>query len=293
MSAAEGNIRSVHPATSVQAALDMAARGLSATEIGRVLDCPRSTVRAWLTPTARSADGRDATCCSGCGAVHLTAETEPAAYAYLLGLYLGDGCISAHARGVFRLRITLDTRHPGIIQECRAALSAVAPRNKISVRLRSGGFETSKPDSNVEISVYAKWWPCALPQHGIGRKHERPIVLQDWQERLVDQHPRSPAARADPLRRMPLRQHRHELAISAVQLQQPVGGHPADLLRRLRSTRSSLDPGATHGLRVPEGRCRATGRVCRAKAMMARGVPVAGCWTRPWSTPAEAERLAA
>lgn len=116
----------------------MAARGLSPTEIGR-MDCPRSTVRAWLTPTARSADGRDATCCSGCGAVHLTAETEPAAYAYLLGLYLGDGCISAHARGVFRLRITLDTRHPGIIEECRVALSAVAPRNKVGVRLRSGG----------------------------------------------------------------------------------------------------------------------------------------------------------
>lgn len=179
----------VHPATSVQAALDMAARGLSATEIGRVLDCPRSTVRAWLTPTARSADGRDATCCSGCGAVHLTAETEPAAYAYLLGLYLGDGCISAHARGVFRLRIALDTRYPGIIEECRVALSAVAPRNKVGVRLRSGGFETSKPDSNVELSEYAKWWPCVLPQHGRGRKHERPIVLEGWQERLVDEHP--------------------------------------------------------------------------------------------------------
>jgi hypothetical protein len=29
----------------------------------------------------------------------------------------------------------------------------------------------------------------ALPQHGPGRKHERPIVLADWQELIVEEHP--------------------------------------------------------------------------------------------------------
>ena len=28
-----------------------------------------------------------------------------------------------------------------------------------------------------------------FPQHGPGRKHERPIVLADWQLELVEQHP--------------------------------------------------------------------------------------------------------
>ncbi len=31
--------------------------------------------------------------------------------------------------------------------------------------------------------------PCVLPQHGPGRKHERPIVLTTWQRDLVAEHP--------------------------------------------------------------------------------------------------------
>lgn len=34
-----------------------------------------------------------------------------------------------------------------------------------------------------------KHWPCVFPQHGPGRKHERPIVLDDWQRRIVEAHP--------------------------------------------------------------------------------------------------------
>ena len=51
----------------------------------------------------------------------------PDSYAYLLGLYLGDGCLSASARNVYKLRIVLDVRYPGIISECRAAMEAVCP----------------------------------------------------------------------------------------------------------------------------------------------------------------------
>lgn len=31
--------------------------------------------------------------------------------------------------------------------------------------------------------------PCLFPQHGPGRKHERPIVLESWQRALVDARP--------------------------------------------------------------------------------------------------------
>jgi hypothetical protein len=34
---------------------------------------------------------------------------------HLLGLYLGDGCISAHARRVYRLRLFFDARYPEIL----------------------------------------------------------------------------------------------------------------------------------------------------------------------------------
>jgi len=42
----------------------------------------------------------------------------------------------------------------------------------------------------VEIYSYWQHWPCVFPQHGPGRKHRRPIVLEDWQVRLVETYPR-------------------------------------------------------------------------------------------------------
>ena len=41
----------------------------------------------------------------------------------------------------------------------------------------------------TERGSYWTHWPCLLPQHGPGRKHERPIALQPWQQRIVDDHP--------------------------------------------------------------------------------------------------------
>ncbi|MGF1426191.1 hypothetical protein [Kitasatospora sp. LaBMicrA B282] len=35
----------------------------------------------------------------------------------------------------------------------------------------------------------SKHWPCLFPQHGPGKKHDRPIVLAPWQREIVDAHP--------------------------------------------------------------------------------------------------------
>ena len=40
-----------------------------------------------------------------------------------------------------------------------------------------------------KIQSYWMHWPCMLPQHGPGMKHTRPIVLAEWQKRIVEQHP--------------------------------------------------------------------------------------------------------
>lgn len=39
----------------------------------------------------------------------------------------------------------------------------------------------------MQVSQYSKHWPCLFPQHGPGRKHERTIALEPWQQDLVDQ----------------------------------------------------------------------------------------------------------
>jgi hypothetical protein len=106
---------------------------------------------------------------------------DAANYAFLLGLCLGDGYIAAHPRGVFRLRIVLDEKYPGITAACVAAIRALTPSNKVTVLPRKGC---------VEVGAYSKAWPCLLPHVAPGKKHTRPIVLQRWQRFYVEEHAR-------------------------------------------------------------------------------------------------------
>lgn len=101
-----------------------------------------------------------------------------APYTYLLGLYLGDGCISRRPRA-FILRITLDAKYPAIIERCRQTIDLLMPGQHARVLRRSDGC--------VDVWLCSKHWPCLLPQHGAGKKHERPIKLEPWQQALVDQ----------------------------------------------------------------------------------------------------------
>jgi len=150
-------------------------------QISRWTGIPRTTVRDWRRRGApggsrlRRAAEVD---CPRCGNQLLEDE---AAYAYLLGLYLGDGCISEDPR-TYRLRIFLDARYPGIIEDAKRAVSAMRPtkRTRISVVDRVGW---------LELVSYWQHWPCLFPQHGPGKKHLRPICLVQWQDDVVAGHP--------------------------------------------------------------------------------------------------------
>ncbi|MGK5741812.1 transcriptional regulator [Micromonospora sp. URMC 103] len=104
--------------------------------------------------------------------------TDQAAYAYLLGLYLGDGYLITSAR-VPVLRISCSKSWPGLIDACAAAMRAV-----LAARVQ----HVQHPGW-VNVQSYGKHWPCLLPQHGPGKKHERPIVLADWQREILVDHP--------------------------------------------------------------------------------------------------------
>jgi hypothetical protein len=169
--------------------VELASRGMSALAIARETGIPRSTVRDWLAGSRPRNGAGGGTACPACGSVQHRFGELPPEYVYLLGLYLGDGCISAHPRDVYRLRLFFDARHPEIVGAGEAAVRSVFPANRVSRLARSGGFANSAPASNVEVSVYSKALPCLFPQHGPGRKHARRIALEDWQEQLVARHP--------------------------------------------------------------------------------------------------------
>jgi hypothetical protein len=106
------------------------------------------------------------------------------AYAYLLGMYLGDGSI-VRSRKVYLLRVSLDAKYPDIIKRCTDALQVILPLNKV-------GFIKhiyQEKLSHIDVSCLHKSWPVLLPQHGKGMKHTREIKLEAWQQDVVDTYP--------------------------------------------------------------------------------------------------------
>jgi hypothetical protein len=158
-----------YPAETVAKTLALADQGRSATEVGQLLGVPRATVRDWMRGRVpRRMRPRE------------DLENLPPQYVHLLGLYLGDGCLSAHPRDVYKLRISLDARYPLLMQECEDAILAVMPCSRLN-RVDKGTW--------FEVYSYSKSWPRFFPQHGPGKKHERPIELTEWQWELVRKRP--------------------------------------------------------------------------------------------------------
>jgi hypothetical protein len=173
-------VRSVEEVREVQGLVE---QGLNDCEIARRTGIPRGTIRDWrhgrLPRFARS-DVHE-----GCPRCHHAAhefERFRSEYAYLLGLYLGDGSIARYPR-TYRLTISLDRGHPGIVGECVEAMERVMPTSKVGVLHR--------PDEDAdEVYSYSNAWPCLFPQHGPGKKHLRQIQLSEWQWQLVKADPR-------------------------------------------------------------------------------------------------------
>ncbi|WP_320776281.1 helix-turn-helix domain-containing protein [Streptomyces sp. CRN 30] len=137
---------------------------------------PRGTV-GWWRSEDRRAHGEtyeQRTDCPRCTG----REFDQVAYAYLLGLYLGDGHITSKPRQ-HHLSITCNATQPGLIGAAEEAMHLVMPRSSVKSRPRTGC---------VEVKSYTRHWVCMFPQHAPGKKHERHIALEPWQQAIVDAH---------------------------------------------------------------------------------------------------------
>jgi hypothetical protein len=151
--------------------MDLLAEGSTLSSVSRGTGVARATLREWAS-TGGTYRARAHGCPRGDG-------IDDHAYAHLLGVYLGDGCLSPHPRGVYALRIACDARYPRLIDECADSMRRLLP-NSVSLTPAPGCFQ---------VTAYSKHWPCLFPQHGPGRKHERRIALDPWQVAIVEQQP--------------------------------------------------------------------------------------------------------
>jgi hypothetical protein len=160
-------------------ALALVAQGLNYCAVARRTGIPRSTIRGWwgLDDVRRTAVAS----CPRCWESAKPMWFSDSDYAELLGLYLGDGHVTGAGR-TYRLRLFLDTAYPGIIDDAGSLLARCFAGNRV-------GLSRSTKGSTTIVSVYSRHLPCLFPQHGPGKKHERPIVLEDWQRRCVEQAP--------------------------------------------------------------------------------------------------------
>jgi hypothetical protein len=165
-------------------AIALAACGLNDCEIARATGVPRSTVRDWRKGPRAEHRVTRRRACAICGhPEHDFRALSRTSYAYLLGMYLGDGSIDRMPR-TWRLRIALDLGWPEIVNECAASMRAVFPRNRVL------SYQPDPSSRCQVVAVYSKQLVCLFPQHGPGAKHLRPIRLADWQAELVREQPK-------------------------------------------------------------------------------------------------------
>ncbi len=168
----------MYPRATVNMALHLSAISVLDHENARICGVSVAAIRHWRSGRRRSSHGADARH-AGCPRCHGRSLDE-SAYAYLLGLYLGDGHVTRGRRNVFVLSIFCSDDWPGLLAAARGTMSAVMPASGVFCVQRQGC---------TEVKSSSKHWPCLFPQHGPGRKHTRRIELEQWQAVIVDGYP--------------------------------------------------------------------------------------------------------
>jgi hypothetical protein len=174
----------MHSPAAREEALALIHSGLNDCEVARRTGISRTTIRDWRRPRyvrRHGARPRNGAICPRCGQPGRPMSFTAEDYAELLGLYLGDGHVVRLAR-TSKFRLFLDSRHEEIVREARALLQRCFPHNSVGTRFGHEGRMTV-------LSVHSSHLACVFPQHGAGMKHTRRIILEDWQDAIVERAP--------------------------------------------------------------------------------------------------------
>jgi hypothetical protein len=168
----------MYPIAIVRLARQLSDLGIVDRETAQVCGVSVRAVRHWRAGNRRAARSKSPKpVCPRCHGRTLDA----AAYAYLLGLYLGDGHITRGSRS-YVLWLACSDAWPGLLDLARQAMALVMPSSNVFCSSQQGVRCTY-------VKSASKHWPCLFPQHGPGRKHERRVELEPWQEQMASRYP--------------------------------------------------------------------------------------------------------
>jgi hypothetical protein len=156
MSVAAEKIFSCTPRATVEFAKALSDLGILDRENAAICGVSVAAIRHWRRGDRRSGD-EDRPRCPRCEGRPL----DERAYAYLLGLYLGDGYLILGRRGVWLLSITCCNDWPGLMEQARLAMSTVMPASKVFARAQTGC---------TDIKSTSKHWLCLFPQAWAGQE---------------------------------------------------------------------------------------------------------------------------
>ena len=159
-------------------ALRLVAAGVNDCEIARRLGSPARPCATGAGRATSPAGSRARAAAAGSARRRSPEPTTPSCSACIWAT-----ATSARLARTQSLRIFLDARYPAIVDDTEALLRRCFPDNRVGrVALpRRRGWLCSGPT--------AAHLACLFPQHGPGKKHERRILLEDWQRSIVEAAP--------------------------------------------------------------------------------------------------------
>ncbi len=106
------------------------------------------------------------------------------AYSFVLGMYLGDGCIHEVNHST-QLTFSLDKKYEALNEYVMKVSNQVFGKNP-SIYDRSVNRGQKIISNCINVKYSYKHLKLIFPQHGRGKKHLRTIELTEWQKSIIN-----------------------------------------------------------------------------------------------------------
>lgn len=172
----------------IQKAKELYSNKIPVLRIAKLVDATRGAVKYWVEKNFDIKYGADYERKNGeiifNPSDYFHSEELQKAYSYTLAVYLCDGhIIEVASKRTHLLRLFNDIKYPNDSLEWKNNLQKILPNNVCN--------QYNPKNRNIFLTtIHSCLLPNLFPQHGKGEKHNRKLVLQDWQKEIITKYPK-------------------------------------------------------------------------------------------------------